>query len=89
MRCANELKGTTEKTRTTTDFGTELDAYIRRSNYLDDSTFAGSFKDLRIYDGSFGEDQVQKAFEESQIDIRLNEIKNILVYQIPTLLLMI
>lgn len=41
--------GTVELTKKVSDFGTGLVSYIGKSEYLEDSLFAGSFRDLRIY----------------------------------------
>ena len=44
-----KLIGTAEKSKTVAEFGDTLEAYIGRSNYLNDPDFAGTFQDLRIY----------------------------------------
>ncbi len=57
--------GTTEKTKTTSDFGSGLQAYIGRSNYLGDNTYAGSFQDLRIYNGALNTKEVQEIYADT------------------------
>ncbi len=58
-----KLVGTAEKSRTTTDFGENLLVYLGRSGYAKDQAFAGSMKDLRIYDGVLTPTQIQTAYE--------------------------
>ncbi|UJF31414.1 family 43 glycosylhydrolase [Paenibacillus hexagrammi] len=57
--------GTVSKTRTTSDFGTGLNAYIGRSNYLNDYTFAGSFQDLRIYGEAMDDNGVAAIYKDA------------------------
>lgn len=68
-----ELVGTANKTRTTSDFGENIEAYIGRSNYLSDPTFKGSFQDLRIYGIGLDAEQVEEVYTDSQEDFDLNE----------------
>ncbi|WP_052737760.1 family 43 glycosylhydrolase [Bacillus sp. SA1-12] len=60
-----EKIGTVNKTRKTSNFGTGLNAYIGRSNYLNDHTFAGSFQDLRIYSEALDDTDIHHVYEES------------------------
>ena len=57
--------GTTAKEKTTASFGTDLHAYIGRSNYLGDATFAGSFQDLRIYGEALDNEDIAVVYEQS------------------------
>lgn len=57
-----EKIGTAQKTKTTSDFGEDLQAYIGRSNYTQDSTYAGSFQDLRIYDQAMTQEEVEEVY---------------------------
>ncbi|WP_353882812.1 immunoglobulin-like domain-containing protein [Paenibacillus amylolyticus] len=57
--------GTTAKEKTTASFGTDLHAYIGRSNYLGDATFAGSFQDLRIYGEALNNEDIAVVYEQS------------------------
>lgn len=57
--------GTTAKEKTTASFGTDLQAYIGRSNYLGDATFAGSFQDLRIYGEALNNEDIAVVYEQS------------------------
>ncbi|MBT2284582.1 S-layer homology domain-containing protein [Paenibacillus polymyxa] len=57
--------GTTAKEKTTASFGTDLQAYIGRSNYLGDATFAGSFQDLRIYGEALNSEDIAVVYEQS------------------------
>ncbi len=57
--------GTAAKTKTTSDFGTGLQAYIGRSNYLADQTYAGSFQDLRIYSGALDADGIRDVYADT------------------------
>lgn len=50
------------KTRKIADFGTGLEAYIGRSNYLDDKTYGGAFQDLQIYSGAMTDGQVEELY---------------------------
>lgn len=57
--------GTAAKAKTTAEFGTGLQAYIGRSNYLEDNTYAGSFQDLRIYDGAMDDQEVKGVYQDT------------------------
>ncbi|MFX3647528.1 MAG: immunoglobulin-like domain-containing protein [Paenibacillus sp.] len=57
--------GTAAKEKTTASFGTDLQAYIGRSNYLGDATFAGSFQDLRIYGEALNSEDIAVVYEQS------------------------
>ncbi|WP_405172242.1 immunoglobulin-like domain-containing protein [Paenibacillus sp. FSL H8-0280] len=57
--------GTIAKEKTTASFGTDLHAYIGRSNYLGDATFAGSFQDLRIYGEALNNEDIAVVYEQS------------------------
>ncbi len=57
-----EKIGTAAKTKTTSDFGTGLQAYIGRSNYLNDNTYGGGFQDVRIYDSALAPAQVEEVY---------------------------
>lgn len=54
--------GSAQKTKTTSDFGENLQAYIGRSNYTQDNTYGGSFQDLRIYDQAMTEEEVEEVY---------------------------
>ena len=76
--------GTTEKTKKTSDFGTGLQAYIGRSNYLADTTYAGSFQDLRIYDGALPDDEIKTIYTDTEY---VNaSVKTKLEAEIPSLI---
>ncbi|MFW2513211.1 immunoglobulin-like domain-containing protein [Demequina sp. SO4-13] len=47
-------------------FGTELDAYLGRSNYLADQTWAGSLLDLRVYGSALDDATVADVFADAQ-----------------------
>lgn len=70
-----EKIGTVNKTRTTSDFGTGLNSYIGRSNYVNDHTFAGSFQDLRIYGEALNDINVSNVYETSSNQFLLQEDK--------------
>ncbi|MGO4730158.1 immunoglobulin-like domain-containing protein [Paenibacillus sp. 2KB_22] len=57
--------GTAAKEKTTASFGTDLQAYIGRSNYSGDATFAGSFQDLRIYGEALNNEDITAVYEQS------------------------
>lgn len=57
--------GTAAKEKTTASFGTDLQAYIGRSNYSGDATFAGSFQDLRIYGEALSSEYIAEVYEQS------------------------
>ncbi len=58
-----EKLGTVALSRTVSDFGTGLKAHIGKSQYLDDSLFAGSFRDLRIYSKALDESDVKSIYQ--------------------------
>ncbi len=55
--------GTVALTRQISDFGTGLKAHIGKSQYLSDSLFAGSFRDLRIYNTALDDEDVQMLYQ--------------------------
>lgn len=55
--------GTVNLSRTVSDFGTGLKAHIGASQYLNDPLFAGSFRDLRIYNKALTDAEVAELFE--------------------------
>ncbi|WP_433752427.1 immunoglobulin-like domain-containing protein [Paenibacillus amylolyticus] len=57
--------GMADKEKTTASFGTDLQAYIGRSNYLGDATFAGSFQDLRIYGEALSGEDIAGVYQQS------------------------
>lgn len=61
-----KLVGTAAKSRTTTDFGQNLLVYLGRSGYAKDQAFAGSMKDLRIYDGVLTQAQIQAEYDAAR-----------------------
>ena len=63
-----KLVGTAAKSRTTADFGANLLVYLGRSGYAKDQAFAGSMKDLRIYDGVLTQAQIEAGYEETRAD---------------------
>lgn len=67
--------GTVSKTRKTSDFGTGLNAYIGRSNYLNDPAFAGSFQDLRIYGEALNDAGVSSVYTDGSKVMALQQAK--------------
>ncbi|WP_338593396.1 immunoglobulin-like domain-containing protein [Paenibacillus sp. Y5S-9] len=67
--------GTTAKEKTTASFGTDLQAYIGRSNYLGDPTFAGSFQDLRIYGEALNSEDIAVVYEQSLNEKQIQQSK--------------
>jgi len=69
---------TVNKTKPTSSFGTGLNAYIGRSNYVTDHTFAGSFQDLRIIGEALSQGDVaslyQLSFNEQQVQLSKKEL---------------
>lgn len=63
------------KKRDISDFGTELNAYIGRSNYLGDHTFAGSFQDLRIYSDVLDDATINSIYDEGKTKLAVQEDK--------------
>lgn len=61
-----ELVGTAAKSRTTEDLGQNLLVYLGRSGYAGDRAFAGSMKELRIYDGALTQAQVRMQYEQER-----------------------
>lgn len=61
-----EPVGTAAKSRTTEDLGRNLLVYLGRSGYAGDRAFAGSMKELRIYDGVLTQAQVRMQYEEER-----------------------
>ncbi len=54
--------GQASKSKKVADFGTDIQAYIGRSNYLEDNTYAASFQDLQVYGGAMDDAQVQELY---------------------------
>lgn len=67
--------GTVSKEKTTASFGTDLQAYIGRSNYLGDATFAGSFQDLRIYGEALSSDDIAGVYQQSLDEKQVQQSK--------------
>ncbi|MBB6019071.1 uncharacterized protein YjdB [Paenibacillus sp. JGP012] len=67
--------GTAAKEKTTASFGTDLQAYIGRSNYVGDSTFAGSFQDLRIYGEALNSEDIAGVYEQSLNERQVQQSK--------------
>ncbi len=70
-----EKIGTTKKTKTVSDFGAGLNAYIGRSNYLNDHTFAGSFQNLRIYGEALDDTSISSIYEEEKTQLLIEQDK--------------
>ena len=73
--------------RTVSDFGTGLKAHIGTSQYLEDPLFAGSFRDLRIYDKALTGEEIQDLFElgsqrnavlEDKENLSLGDVSNVI-----------
>lgn len=60
------LVGTASKTKKVADFKSEIQAYIGRSNYVEDNTYGGSFRDLKIYEGAMTANQVQEQYFDTE-----------------------
>lgn len=62
MKCYinGESIGTQSVSRSVSDFGTGLQAYIGKSNY-DDPLYQGEFKDFRVYKSALNEAQIRQA----------------------------
>ena len=58
--------GTASKTKKVADFKSEIQAYIGRSNYVEDNTYGGSFRDLKIYEGAMTANQVQEQYFDTE-----------------------
>ncbi len=66
--------GEAAKSKKVADFGTEIQAYIGRSNYVEDTTYAGSFQDLQVYGKAMSDAQVQELyFDTTQISQPVQE----------------
>lgn len=52
--------GQASLSRRVSDFGTGLEAYIGKSNYLNDPVYQGDFRDFRIYKNALDAEQVWK-----------------------------
>ncbi len=66
--------GTASKSKKVAEFGNMLQAYIGRSNYVNDDTYAGSFQDLQIYAGAMSEEEVEGLyFDTSQVSQSIQE----------------
>lgn len=60
--------GTADKSRTVTEFGSDLFAYIGRSNYVNDKAFAGSFQDVCISKTALGAEEIRAVMGEAPAD---------------------
>lgn len=58
--------GTADKSKKVADFGSDLQAYIGRSNYVEDNTYGGSFQDLQIYGGAMDAEQVKSLYLDTE-----------------------
>lgn len=58
--------GTASKTKKVAEFQSEIQAYIGRSNYVEDNTYGGSFRDLKIYEGAMTANQVQEQYFDTE-----------------------
>lgn len=67
--------GTVPKEKTTASFGTDLQAYIGRSNYLADAAFAGSFQDLRIYGEALRSEDIAGVYQQSLDEKQIQQSK--------------
>jgi uncharacterized protein YjdB len=67
--------GTAAKEKTTASFGTDLQAYIGRSNYVGDATFAGSFQDLRIYGEALNSEDIAGVYQQSLNEKQVQQSK--------------
>lgn len=54
--------GEAAKSKKVADFGSEIQAYIGRSNYLNDNTYGASFQDLQVYGGAMSGQQVESLY---------------------------
>ncbi len=70
-----EKIGTAKKTKTVSDFGAGLNAYIGRSNYLNDHTFAGSFQNLRIYGEALDDTSISSIYEKEKTQLLIEQDK--------------
>jgi len=70
--------GTTELAREVSDFGTGLKAHIGRSQYLNDSMYEGSFRDLRIYNKALDDADVKAVYDAGVNHNKLLEDKEAL-----------
>ena len=66
--------GTASKAKKVAEFKSEIQAYIGRSNYVEDNTYGGSFRDLKIYEGAMTANQVQEQyFDTAYISPQMQE----------------
>lgn len=65
---------TADKSRKVSDFGAGLEAYIGRSNYLGDHTYAGTFQDVRVYKEALDDQEVADVFSEALTDSTKNVV---------------
>lgn len=61
-----EKIGTTEITKTISDFGDNLVAYIGKSSY-NDVTYTGMIKDVKVYDQVIEESKIKEMYEEGKM----------------------
>lgn len=66
--------GEAAKSKKVADFGSGIQAYIGRSNYLEDMTYAASFQDLQVYGSAMSDDQVRGLyFDTAQVGQEVQE----------------
>ncbi len=58
--------GTASKKKKVSDIKSEIQAYIGRSNYVEDNTYGGSFRDLKVYEGAMSAQQVQEQYFDTE-----------------------
>ena len=58
------LAGASEVSRTVSDFGSGLEAYIGKSNYTADPLYQGKFKDFRVYGRELGKSEITEVMSQ-------------------------
>lgn len=66
--------GEASLSRRVSDFGTGLESYIGKSNYLSDPIYEGDFRDFRVYTDVLGADQIEEVMLDGMEPSQLLEM---------------
>ncbi len=67
-----EKVGTTPHKKKVSDFGDDIVAYIGKSAYIDDPTYTGFIKEVKIYDIELKEDEILAEYERCKDEKSIN-----------------
>ncbi len=65
-----EQVGTVEHTKTVSDFGNDLAAYIGKSSYAADDTYSGYCREVKIYNRALTEEEIKMEYERTTFEVK-------------------